>query len=811
MANTVLLKKSGTASATPSSLTHGELAINYADGKLYYKNSSDSIIEFQASATPDGSDTQIQYNDSGSMGSSASLTFDGTGISTGASSFSGDISANNLSGTNTGDNASNSNIAYTSAIAEGNSGLVPADPSDTTKFLRSDGTWVVPSYTTNTNTNQLTTFTVSATTDTNPTTISQGDDLMFTAGTGITCETTADGTVTITNSSPDTTYTHPTTAGNKHIPTGGSAGKFLKYSSSGTATWETPSYTTNTECGGDGHAKYTDTEAVSAINATTSISTTCDTPNIVQTDYTTGADVTANNTCDTPHIAGDWRGLGNTSTTACAGNDSRLSDARTPTSHTHDYLPLGGGDLTGALNIGSAIGTRDKCLSITTGSTGNSAIAVQTGASGHTNVWSVLPHNEYIFMGTGIYYDGSTWVHQSSNAYNSLFGLCNSSTRGASWWASSNSTGSWNQADNVPLWNTQGQWNGDINTTYNATFGGDIYLGSSSTRIEQYSSNVGRIHIHGSGDNYLLVGCVDDNGWGYIESQNNANGLYLWASAFRFDAGHLGSYDDGEVDLGVSGNRFRNLNISGTATIGGEVSSNTHKITESGKSWYNINANYLGFNTWIQSSGQHALYAPSSGFGSSHWYPSNNGSHGAWRMVGNTGGYGGFYDEYSAVSVGMHDSAGNGGTYRVAQGKWHFYFLMADNCLGVNTSATSSSYGLYVNGAIYATGDVVAYSDARVKTNIETIDNPLDKVMALRGVYYNRIDEGEETSRKAIGERCVGMIAQELNEVLPEAVTYAKDIDRYGIDYGKVTSVLIEAIKELKNEVNELRSKYGVN
>ena len=58
--------------------------------------------------------------------------------------------------------------------------------------------------TTNTNTNQLTTFTVSASTDTTATTISQGDVLMFTAGTGITCETTADGTVTITNTVSDT-------------------------------------------------------------------------------------------------------------------------------------------------------------------------------------------------------------------------------------------------------------------------------------------------------------------------------------------------------------------------------------------------------------------------------------------------------------------------------------------------------------------------------------------------------------------------------------------------------------------------------
>ena len=61
--------------------------------------------------------------------------------------------------------------------------------------------------TTNTNTNQLTTFTVSATTDSTATTISQDDDLMFAAGTGIACETTADGTVTITNTIGDSFLT----------------------------------------------------------------------------------------------------------------------------------------------------------------------------------------------------------------------------------------------------------------------------------------------------------------------------------------------------------------------------------------------------------------------------------------------------------------------------------------------------------------------------------------------------------------------------------------------------------------------------
>ena len=124
--------------------------------------------------------------------------------------------------------------------------------ASSTTFLRGDNTWVVP---TDTNTNQLTTFTVSATTDTNATTISQGDDLLFTAGTGITCETTADGTVTITNTvtDTDTVYTHPTTAGNKHVPTGGSSGQFLKYDSSGTAVWAADNDTVYTHPTGDGN------------------------------------------------------------------------------------------------------------------------------------------------------------------------------------------------------------------------------------------------------------------------------------------------------------------------------------------------------------------------------------------------------------------------------------------------------------------------------------------------------------------------------------------------------------------------------
>ena len=119
--------------------------------------------------------------------------------------------------------------------------------------------------------------------------------------------------------------------------------------------------------------------------------------------------------------------------------------------------------------------------------------------------------------------------------------------------------------------------------------------------------------------------------------------------------------------------------------------------------------------------------------------------------------------------------------------------------MGVNSSTTSASYALYVSGAIYSTGDIVAYSDRRKKTDIVTIDSALSKVKEMRGVFYTRIDDEEKV-------RQVGVIAQEMNDVLPEAVTYAADVDEYGVKYGNIVGVLIEAIKEQQKEIDELKS-----
>jgi hypothetical protein len=203
---------------------------------------------------------------------------------------------------------------------------------------------------------------------------------------------------------------------------------------------------------------------------------------------------------------------------------------------------------------------------------------------------------------------------------------------------------------------------------------------------------------------------------------------------------------------------------------------------------------YYNVNNWMQMNGAHGIFWPS--YYSFHIRPNITSSYTQMEIIGNKNGYGGIYDNYSAVSGIMYDGAGNGGVYREANGLWYFYYHIGNNCMGIGTSTTSGSYQMYVGGAIYATGDVVAYSDARKKINVVTIDKALETVTKMRGVFYNKIGE-EESGRQ------LGVIAQEVDEVLPEAVSYAKDIDEYGVKYGNLGGLFIEAFKEQQKQIKE--------
>lgn len=101
-------------------------------------------------------------------------------------------------------------------------------------------------------------------------------------------------------------------------------------------------------------------------------------------------------------------------------------------------------------------------------------------------------------------------------------------------------------------------------------------------------------------------------------------------------------------------------------------------------------------------------------------------------------------------------------------------------------------------GHFTATGNVTAYSDRKLKTNIELISNSTEKLLTLSGYTFDRTDI--ETPRQT------GVIAQEVQAVLPEAVTESED-GTLGVAYGNMVGLLIETIKELEARITILEGE----
>jgi len=106
------------------------------------------------------------------------------------------------------------------------------------------------------------------------------------------------------------------------------------------------------------------------------------------------------------------------------------------------------------------------------------------------------------------------------------------------------------------------------------------------------------------------------------------------------------------------------------------------------------------------------------------------------------------------------------------------------------------------NGNIFANGSLLSSSDARLKSDIEPIDNALDKVLALNGVYF----QWNKNANQPDG-RQVGVIAQNVQEVLPEIVSRSPASKDYlSVDYTRLVPVLIQAMKEQQGQITEQQS-----
>ena len=270
-------------------------------------------------------------------------------------------------------------------------------------------------------------------------------------------------------------------------------------------------------------------------------------------------------------------------------------------------------------------------------------------------------------------------------------------------------------------------------------------------------------HIHGFNALHYTTG-YGGNAYGWqMASQYNQTGLIYarWCNAGSFSA-----WQTIITSANIGSQSVSYATTAGSAPANGGTSSNTNSVssaTGGGYTWTGIN--YFETNNGgsaVNNSNSAKLQAYSS---------SNNTAFMSFHRGG-----------YYATNFGLD----NDNVFRL--GGW---------------SAAANRWQLDMSGNMTVAGDVTAYSDARVKENIVTIENALSKVLALRGVSYNRIDSDDKKTK-------IGVIAQETLQVVPEVVNQDND-GMFNVSYGNLAGLFIEAFKEQQKEIEELKTLiYGI-
>jgi hypothetical protein len=292
--------------------------------------------------------------------------------------------------------------------------------------------------------------------------------------------------------------------------------------------------------------------------------------------------------------------------------------------------------------------------------------------------------------------------------------------------------------------------NADVWTTARTiTLGGDL---------------TGSVSINGSGNVTLTAAVVDDS---HTHTAANINSGTLAAARLPAQLSSVASTSDA---LGIY---FR----GSTEVVSGESWCTAHYA-------YNYNDGFLFVNRDAQNVATPVFHI--GGY--------NNADHAGWAA------------EDSIITLTRLDGAKSTGATYAGSG-------LSDTTYYTNIVKTTTktefkdAQGLHhfnsnvtLGGTLTATGDVVAYSDEKLKENVKTLDG--SKVLKMRGVSFDRSDTGKFSS---------GVIAQELQKIAPELVL--DNNGTLGVAYGNLAGYLIEAIKEQQKQINELKKsiKNGNN
>ena len=153
----------------------------------------------------------------------------------------------------------------------------------------------------------------------------------------------------------------------------------------------------------------------------------------------------------------------------------------------------------------------------------------------------------------------------------------------------------------------------------------------------------------------------------------------------------------------------------------------------------------------------------------------------------------------SVASGSTTTAAADGGGFHISGANASITWDNGNSRLAVNKST-------HFTGDVQATGDVVAYasSDERLKNNIQPISNPLEKINSIGGYSFVWNEEKQNIYKG----KDYGVVTQEIEKILPELVNEREDGYK-AVKYDKLVSLLIEGVKELSKEVNDLKNKIG--
>lgn len=298
--------------------------------------------------------------------------------------------------------------------------------------------------------------------------------------------------------------------------------------------------------------------------------------------------------------------------------------------------------------------------------------------------------------------------------------------------------------------------------------------------------------------------------------------------------GTISIADDGVTSVKIADGTIVNADINATAAI---VDTKLATITTAGKVSGNaITSGTIGGSTAVNTTGNITTTGriTATNATTSSVITSSNTATGGYAVSGSstsTNGGGGISGAGSGVTVGrvttysygVYGSNSFSGAYgwigaddgvygnntsgTGVAGEGYYGVFGTGSYIGVIGSApnVTGNYGVYSAGQAGGTTTWAATSDFRFKRNIQPLSHSLDNILKLRGVSYDwRTDEFPEKNFKLT--RDIGVIAQEILNVIPEVVVQDKE-GYYSVSYEKIVPVLIEAIKELEQQITTLKQE----